>query len=118
MAVKPKLPGGKGAKDTGQMKGEAMPEKFGTPMAGEPKTSIPGMGGMHNDIGEQSGFEDSGYIVKKGTPYGESAKFNYLPPGMDIDNQEIVDIRSMPYKELTDLSYPGDGWEPSPKKGE
>lgn len=118
MAVKPKIPNGKGARYTGEIRGDgAAGDKYAKPME-EYSTNIPGMGGLHNDIGEQSGFETDGYIVKKGTPYGEQAKFNYLPPGMNIDNQENKDIRSMPYKEVTDMSYPGDGWEPSPRKGE
>jgi hypothetical protein len=36
---------------------------------------------------DRPGFETNGYITKKGTAYGEAAKFNYLPPGMDIDCQ-------------------------------
>jgi hypothetical protein len=120
MAVKPSLPkGGLNKHDAGQMKGKASPETFGIPReTPEDYGKIPGMGGMHNDIGEQSGFQDTGYIVKKGMGYGESLKLNFLPPGMDIENQENCDIRSMPYKEIISESYPGDGWEPAPRKGE
>ncbi len=116
MAVQPKLPSGKGAMDAGQLKGKAAAENFGKPM----ETQDPGVGNMNslkNDIGEMSGFQaDSGaYLVKKGTPYGEGAKFNFLPPGMDISNQENVDIRNMELKKVVDTSYPGDGWEPHPR---
>lgn len=118
MAIKPKLPSGKGSKYTGEIKGEAQPgDRYAKPME-EHSDVIRGLGGTYDDIGEKSGFDDSGYLVKKGTPYGEQAKFNYLPPGMEIDNQENKDIRAMPFKELTDMSYPGDGWEPAPRKGE
>ena len=118
MSVKPKLPAGKGSKYTGEVKGKAMPgDKYAQPMEEYP-SPIGGLGGTYDDIGEKSGFQTDGYIVKKGTPYGEAAKFNYLPPGMDIDNQENKDIRSMPYVEVTEQSYPGDGWEPKPRKGE
>lgn len=95
MAVKPKLP----AMSTGGM----------------PVSPIKGMGGTHNDIGEKSGFQTEGYIDKKGTPYGDSATFNRMPPGMDISDQEVVDIRSMQLKTVTDISYPGDGWNPAPR---
>jgi hypothetical protein len=120
MAVKPNLPkGGLNKRDAGQMKGNAQPEKLAIPHETmEDYGKIPGMDGTYNDIGEKSGFETTGYIVKKGMGYGEDLKLNYTPPGMDITNQENSDIRSMPYKELTDLSYPGDGWEPKPRKGE
>jgi hypothetical protein len=78
-------------------------------MQGSPSTGIKGMGGTMNDIGEKSGFQTEGYIVKKGTPQGESAMFNKMPPGMDITNQDVTDQRSMPFRKLTELDYPGDG---------
>jgi len=84
------------------------------PKPGE-NTDIIGMSGLHSDIGEKSGFQTSGYIVKKGTPQGDGAKFNFLPPGMDITNQDITDMRDMPLKKLTNESYPGDGWSPAPR---
>ncbi len=74
-----------------------------------------GLGHVHNDIGENSGFQTDGYIDKKGTPHGEAAKFNFLPPGMDINDQENRDIRDMPLKKLVEESYDGDGWQPEPK---
>lgn len=116
MAVKPNLPSGKSAKDAGQMKGNAQADKFATPMEGVP-TGIDGLNSLHDDIGEKSGFQGdtSAYIVKKGTPYGEAAKFNFLPPGMDISNQENKDIRPMQLKTVTGTSFPGDGWEPTPR---
>ena len=60
---------------------------------------------------EKDGINDSGYIDKKGTPSGESAKFNYLPPGMNIDDQDCADIRSLGEVKTFKggLSYPGDG---------
>ena len=60
---------------------------------------------------EKTGVKDSGYLTKKGTPSGEGAKFNMLPPGMNIEDQEVADIRGQ--KMLTysgGISYPGDGW--------
>ena len=59
---------------------------------------------------EAVGFIMSGYLDKKGTPSGEDAKFNHLPPGEDISNQAIVEINDMPLKKVVDISYPGDGW--------
>lgn len=56
-----------------------------------------------------SGFQTSGYINKKGTPHGEAAKFNNMPPGMDIDNQPMADINDMPMKRVVSGSFPGDG---------
>lgn len=55
-----------------------------------------------------TGFQTSGYIVKKGAPSGD-AKFNVMPPGQDIGNQPNADIKDMPLKTLTPASYPGDG---------
>lgn len=78
-------------------------------MKGSPSTGIKGMDSLMNDIGEKSGFQTEGYIFKKGTPQGESAMFNKMPPGMDITNQDVTDQRNMPMKKLTDLDYPGDG---------
>lgn len=60
---------------------------------------------------DKAGFQTSGYITKKGTPNGADAKFNYLPPGMNIDRQECADIRPLEMKQIVSASgYPGDGW--------
>ena len=91
MAVKPKLPAASSN--------------------GAPPTTVDGIGGMKNDITEKSGFQTSGYIDKKGTPYGDTAMFNHLPPGMEMDDQAMADIRNMPMKTVVSESYPGDGWE-------
>lgn len=104
-----------GGKSAGQMTGNGGSEKFANPQNGTPPTTIRGMGGTHNDIGEKSGFQTDGYLDKRGTPYGEAAKFNFLPPGMDISDQENVEIHAMPLKKLVSESYPGDGWTPSPR---
>ena len=76
---------------------------------------IKGFGQTFDDIGEKSGFIVDGYLDKQGTPYGESAKFNCMPPGMDIDNQMYAEINEMPLRKLTHESYPGDGWMPAPR---
>ena len=76
---------------------------------------IANMSGTHNDIGEQSGFITSGYLDKKGTPNGEDAKFNHMPPGMEISAQSIAEINGMPLRKVTEESYPNDGWEPKPR---
>lgn len=60
---------------------------------------------------EKSGVKDNGYIVKKNLPFGVDAFYNSLPPGMNIADQEISDIRDMKMKTITGLGYPGDGWE-------
>jgi hypothetical protein len=100
--------------DAGQMRGNGSAERFGDP-AQAMTASIRGMEGLHNDIGEMSGFVTDGYLDKQGTPYGEAAKFNYLPPGMDISNQMNAEIHEMPLKKLVAESYPGDGWMPAPR---
>ena len=101
----PKMP----AKMGGSNKGQIGPsESYAKPLH-EVTRNIVDMESMKNDIGEASGFQTSGYIDKKGTPYGEAAKFNLMPPGMDIANQEVVDIRDMPMKSITDSGYEGDG---------
>lgn len=73
------------------------------------------MSGTYNDIGEKSGFITDGYLDKKGTPQGEGAQFNYLPPGQEIENQAMREINAMPYRKVVEESYPMDGWEPKPK---
>jgi hypothetical protein len=52
---------------------------------------------------------DGSHLFKHGTPYGEQAIFNYLPPGMDISRQANALINEMPLKLITDMQYPGDG---------
>jgi hypothetical protein len=93
---------------------DAPDEKFARPLNAV-TAAITGIGGLHNDIGEMSGFITDGYTDKQGTPYGEAAKFNYLPPGMDISNQLNAEINEMPLRKLVAESYPGDGWMPSPR---
>lgn len=89
-------------------------ETFAEPMQ-EVSAAIHGLGGLHNDIGESSGFITDGYLDKQGTPYGEAAKLNFLPPGMDINNQHNAEIHDMPLRKLTEESYPEDGWMPKPR---
>lgn len=60
---------------------------------------------------EMVGIKDSGYLVKKEVPFGVTANFNSLPPGMDIEDQEVADIRKMPMKRITPAGFPGDGWD-------
>lgn len=112
MAVHPKLPGVSGGHDAGQMAGKGQKEPFAAPQE-QHSPGVKGLPGLKNDIGEKSGFEGStaSYIDKKGTPFGEAAKFNHMPPGMDIENQEVTDQRPLAMKKVTDISYPGDGWE-------
>lgn len=59
---------------------------------------------------DKAGIHNDGYLVKKGTPHGVTAMFNSLPPGMDIEDQELTDQRTMELKTVTNLGYPGDGW--------
>lgn len=70
--------------------------------------TLPKSGGESVD---KTGINDSGYLVKKGTPYGVDVFFNTLPPGSDITDQELADIREESMKTWTGgLSFPGDGW--------
>lgn len=60
---------------------------------------------------EMVGIKDDGYLTKKGLEEGgANVMLHSLPPGMDIEDQENCDIRKMPFKTITDLGYPGDGW--------
>ena len=59
---------------------------------------------------EMVGVKDSGYLVKKGLPFGVNAFYNSLPPGTDIEDQETSDIRKMEFHEYKGgLGYTGDG---------
>lgn len=83
----------------------------------------PDEGTFPNQSGEvldRSGIKDSGYLDKKGTPYGQTVTpssisghiFNQLPPGDNIGEQMVSDVKrtdNMKTKYVTDLSYPGDG---------
>ena len=89
-------------------------EGFAKPM-NHVSAEIRGMSGTYDDIGEKSGFITDGYLDKNGTPFGEAAKFNFLPPGMDISNQFNAEIHDMPLRILVAESYPGDGWMPTPR---
>ena len=102
------------AKYEGQLRGRSS-ENFAEPMNMGPSAEISNIGRTYNDIGEMSGFITDGYLDKNGTPYGEGAKFNFLPPGMDISNQENAEIHQMPLRTVVELSYPGDGWMPKPR---
>lgn len=70
---------------------------------------ITGMSGTQS-LNEKAGFVTDGYLYKGDTPEGENAKFNVMPPGMEIDNQPTARIYPMSLKTVTAESYPGDGW--------
>jgi hypothetical protein len=68
---------------------------------------LPSSGGATLD---KDGIKDEGYLDKKGTPSGMSAMFNTLPPGSNIDDQKVADIREEPLKMYKGgLSFPDDG---------
>jgi hypothetical protein len=69
---------------------------------------LPKSGGESVD---KTGINDTGYLVKKDTPWGVNAFFNTLPPGSDIEDQETADIRTENMKTWSGgLGFPGDGW--------
>lgn len=91
-----------------------------------------GSGGKYPDEGtlanvsgpvlDRAGIDDRGYLDKKGTPSGQKVTpdgitghiFNQMPPGTDIGAQSVADIKrteDMKLKEVTEMSYPGDGWQ-------
>jgi hypothetical protein len=76
-------------------------------------SSMPDVGTLPRSGGqmvEKDGINDTGYLTKKGTPSGERAMFNKLPPGTNIEDQAVADIREEPIKMWSGgLSYPGDG---------
>lgn len=73
---------------------------------------IKGMHSKRSEALDTPGFvSDGSYINKHGTPQGESAMFNKMPPGMDIDDQENALINELPLKKIVGLGYPGSGWE-------
>lgn len=63
----------------------------------------------HMAGGEEVGIQAGGYLDKKGVT-GEGVQRLPLPPGMNIENQPTKDINAMPFKTVTALGYPGDGW--------
>jgi hypothetical protein len=107
------LPASAKPSDQGQMKGNSQPDKFAIPFQ-EVDSGVMGMDTAHMDGDEMVGLigDTSKYIVKKGMAYGEAAKFNVLPPGMDINDQPYRDIRAMPLKQIVEQSYSGDGGFP------
>jgi hypothetical protein len=67
---------------------------------------------------EMVGIKNHDYLVKKKLEYGPDVFYNSLPPGMDIEDQEICDIRRMEMKTITSMGYPGDGWADNEQGGE
>jgi hypothetical protein len=60
---------------------------------------------------ERVGVRNWGYLAKKNLEFGVNAFYNSLPPGMDIEDQEVTDQRDMKMVVYdTGLGYPGDGW--------
>jgi hypothetical protein len=60
---------------------------------------------------ERVGVRNWGYLSKKNLEFGVNAFYNSLPPGMDIEDQEVSDIREMKMAVYDQgLGYPGDGW--------
>lgn len=65
---------------------------------------------MKTSNGEKVGFVTEGYLHPASVPSGENAKFNHMPPGQDIANQDMLTVHEMPVKTVVSESYPGDGW--------
>ena len=77
--------------------------------SGHPEgAGLPSSGG---EVLDRAGIKDKGYINTKGIPSGLDARFNYLPPGMNIEDQKNADIKEQKlYTWEGGLSYPKDGW--------
>jgi hypothetical protein len=56
----------------------------------KPKHAIPVNLPSSLDANEHGKSTD--HFVKKGTPYGENAKFNHMPPGQDLFAQDVADL--------------------------
>ena len=71
---------------------------------------IGGMESLVKDSLDDSGLDASGKdFYKHGTPYGEKAMFNQLPPGMDISDQAYILINEMPLRTyMGGVTFPGD----------
>lgn len=50
-----------------------------------------------NDDSSSGWVSEKSARVKKGVPTSDTAYFNSLPPGSDMIDQEMADIRQMPY---------------------
>lgn len=85
-------------------------------MSTENYASVDGMGSMgaQGQVLDRAGFQDAGYIEKKGITAAQAenpnTRYNQMPPGMFIEDQVNSDIRSLPMKTITASGYPGDGW--------
>jgi hypothetical protein len=78
-----------------------------SPSDDEADSIFPKSGGETLD---KSGVNNNNYITKKGLPYGVTAFYNSLPPGMDIEDQELMDSREQPMRTYSGgLGYPTDG---------
>ena len=65
---------------------------------------------------EMIGIKNTGYLSKKELEFGVNALYNSLPPGMDIEDQELADIRKMEMAVYEGgMGYPGDGWVKRPR---
>lgn len=110
-------PNASGGDYTGEIPGSrGQGSEFAKPLNSKGiNAEIRGLGGTYDDIGERSGFITDGYLDKGNTQFGEAAKFNFMPPGMDISNQQLCEINEMPLRKIIAESYPGDGWMPAPR---
>jgi hypothetical protein len=88
-------------------------EEFNSPTMGNRAVNgkIAGMDSWQQSVNlDDPGLDASGgCFVKHGTPYGESAMFNQLPPGQDISDQTLLLIHPMPLRKITAMGYPEDG---------
>lgn len=107
--------GGGGPSHGGASKGSITPSYQNESMAFPQDGSIRGMESLQPNVNlDDPGFTADGrHMFKHGTPYGESAMFNQLPPGMDISSQQYALINEMPLKRITAMGYEGDGGFPT-----
>ena len=100
----------KGGMKSGSLNSDSRMDNSGNSYTGDAQGVIGNMTSIQSENLDDPGFTADGrHIFKHGTPYGESAQFNYLPPGMDISNQTMCLINDMPMRKLVDVTYPADG---------
>ena len=91
-------------KYAGQLKRSA--EGYSEPQTVRPNAPDPNFDKMYGEDNLEGILGNDEDDNKKGTPYGENAKFNFLPPGQHIELQKVSDVQRTADMKLRTLVNP------------
>jgi hypothetical protein len=79
-------------------RGKLLPGMLEAEQESGPTASV-GFPNRKTETVDRAGINDRGYLDKNGTESGLSARFNFLPPGIDIENQNDSRQHDIPFKQ-------------------